>query len=452
MGKYKAYSEYRESGVGKLPSHWDISKNRFLFNFSRGLGITKANLQDEGIPCVSYGEVHSKYGFEVNASKHELRCVDESYLLSSPRCLIEPGAFIFADTSEDLEGAGNFSQVVGDKWVFAGYHTIVLRLKESENSRYFAYLFDSPEFRTQIQQMVKGVKVFSVTQEILKSAAIWKPSLQEQVQIAKFLDHETTKIDMLIGRQERLIELLQEKRQAVISHAVTKGLDGAVGMKDSGVEWLGEVPEHWDITKVGFFTEKVGSGKTPRGGAEVYPEEGVLFLRSQNVYSDGLRIEESDCVYISEFTHQEMGNSQVSGGDILLNITGASIGRTCLIPEEFQEANVNQHVCIIRVPKIFREYFAYYLKSTLIEDQINRAQTGSSREGLNFEQISKLIITLPPEGERIDIVRYIKDNEKKFNYLELKSKEMVVFLKERRTALISAAVTGKIDVRDVECS
>lgn len=165
MGKYKAYSEYRESGVGKLPSHWDISKNRFLFNFSRGLGITKANLQDEGIPCVSYGEVHSKYGFEVNASKHELRCVDESYLLSSPRCLIEPGAFIFADTSEDLEGAGNFSQVVGDKWVFAGYHTIVLRLKESENSRYFAYLFDSPEFRTQIQQMVKGVKVFSVTQE-----------------------------------------------------------------------------------------------------------------------------------------------------------------------------------------------------------------------------------------------------------------------------------------------
>ena len=125
------------------------------------------------------------------------------------------------------------------------------------------------------------------------------PPLEEQKQIAAFLDKETTKIDTLIDKQEQLITLLGEKRQAIISHAVTRGLNPNVKMKDSGIEWLGEVPEHWEVTKLGYIAKKIGSGKTPRGGSEVYLKEGILFLRSQNVHDMVLNAwKKRGCLYI----------------------------------------------------------------------------------------------------------------------------------------------------------
>src|SRR5699024_2440337 len=128
---------------------------------------------------------------------------------------------------------------------------------------------------------------------------------------------------------------------------------------------------------------KIGSGKTPRGGAETYQESGVVFLRSQNVFDEGLKID--DAVFISLETHHEMNNSAVRPLDVLLNITGASIGRTALVPERFPVANVNQHVCIIRPMKIRPHWLAQFMKSKVFKQQIQRAQTGAAREGLNFE-------------------------------------------------------------------
>ena len=218
----------KDSGVawlGRIPRHWAISKLRYKFAFGKGLTITKENLVEDGIPCVNYGEVHSKFGFEVNPTKHSLKCVDESYLKAFSNCLLSKGDFVFADTSEDLDGSGNFTQLTSDTVTFAGYHTIIARPEGRKNTRYFAYLFDAKEFRTQIQLAVKGVKVFSITQAILRGADIWLPSDDEQKNIVAFLDHETAKIDALIEKQQRLIELLKEKRQAVISHAVTGKID-----------------------------------------------------------------------------------------------------------------------------------------------------------------------------------------------------------------------------------
>lgn len=451
MGKYKSYPEYKDSGVewlGEIPGHWVLNKLRYLFTFGKGLTITKENLTDEGIPCVNYGEVHSKYGFEVNPLKKPLKCVDLNYLQTSPNSLLQNGDFVFADTSEDLKGSGNFTHLVSEEKVFAGYHTIIARPYNRGASRFYAYLFDSQEFRSQIQLAVKGVKVFSITQAILRAATIWLPSESEQQGIAYFLDHETAKIDHLIEKQQQLIELLKEKRQAVISHAVTKGLDPNVPMKDSGVQWLGEVPAHWSVTKIGFHALKIGSGKTPKGGAEIYQENGVLFLRSQNIYNDGLKVGKSESVFISEQIHEEMATTHVFSGDILLNITGGSIGRSCLIPENFCAANVNQHVCIIRVPKKIQEYLSFVMVSNLIQDQINLMQTGGNREGLNFEQIAKFTFCLPSDAELEHIIKTIKNKLSKLNDLEKYAYNAIQFMQERRTALISAAVTGKIDVRN----
>ncbi|MFP2825416.1 restriction endonuclease subunit S [Citrobacter braakii] len=218
----------KDSGVewvGEMPSYWRISKLRYMFNFGKGLTITKENLQDEGIPCISYGEVHSKYGFEVSPKLHSLKCVDEKYLKDNSGSLLSKGDIIFADTSEDIDSSGNFSQLITDDIVFAGYHTIIAKPFNRKNWRFYAYLLDCKELRTQVRHAVKGVKVFSITQAILRGLSIWLPTDDEQENIAKFLDHETTKIDNLIEKQQQIIQLLQERRTALISAAVTGKID-----------------------------------------------------------------------------------------------------------------------------------------------------------------------------------------------------------------------------------
>ena len=218
----------KDSGVewlGAIPEYWHINKMRYMFSFGKGLTITKENLKDEGIPCVNYGEVHSKFSFEVNPGKNFLKCVNPQYLITSQNSLLNKGDLVFADTSEDIEGSGNFTQLVSDDALFAGYHTIIARPHESQNSRFYAYLFDCSQLRSQIKYSVKGVKVFSITQAILRAINIWLPSPEEQTQIAAFLDHETAKIDKLIDLQLLQIELLKERRTALISAAVTGKID-----------------------------------------------------------------------------------------------------------------------------------------------------------------------------------------------------------------------------------
>lgn len=218
----------KDSGVewlGQIPRGWGISKVRHISSFGRGLSITKAELQDTGIPCVSYGEVHSKFGFEVDPKKHSLKCVSDEYLKTSPYALLSKGDVVFADTSEDIDGAGNFTQLVSDEILFSGYHTIIVRLSQSDCYRFVAYLFDSSQFRNQIRDAVKGVKVFSITQTILKSADVWIPPYKEQQKIANFLDQETAKIDALIEKANQASELLKERKTALISAAVTGKID-----------------------------------------------------------------------------------------------------------------------------------------------------------------------------------------------------------------------------------
>lgn len=218
----------KDSGVewlGEVPEHWVVLKNRHVFNFSKGLTITKENLIEKGVPCVSYGEIHSKLGFEFNPTHDDMKCVSEDYLNTDLNSLIKQGDFIFADTSEDLEGSGNFSYLNSNTTAFAGYHTVIARLKSNQNPRFMAYLFDSKSHRKQIQTAVKGIKVFSITQGILKDTYVWLPSYEEQNSIVKFLDNEVQKICTLKLKQNELIQKLKEYRSSIISHAVTGKID-----------------------------------------------------------------------------------------------------------------------------------------------------------------------------------------------------------------------------------
>ena len=224
-------TEYKDSGIkhlGKIPSHWEIKKLKILFSLGNGLNITKADFVPYGVSCVSYGEIHSKYPCRLDTSIHKLPFVSETYLADRLQSLLQKGDFVFADTSEDIEGSGNFTSIQSDMPIFAGYHTITLKPKTNRiHSPYFSFLFDSVFIRNQIRKEVCGVKVFSITKAILKEIQCIIPPIEEQKQIAEFLDSEISKIDSIIEKIKKQIELIKEYKNSLINQAVC----GKVGVQ-----------------------------------------------------------------------------------------------------------------------------------------------------------------------------------------------------------------------------
>lgn len=215
----------KDSGIewiGEVPEGWEVIRLDKIGNFNKGLTITKENLQEEGIPCVNYGEIHSKFGFEVNPKINVLRCVSEDYITTSPNSILKYGDFVFADTSEDIDGSGNFTYLNSNDQTFAGYHTIIFKTTTQKIvSRYLAYLFNSKSYRAQIQSKVKGVKVFSISQGILKSTYILLPEIDEQNEIVSYLDQKSSQIDTLISIKQKKIDELKEYKKSMIYEYIT---------------------------------------------------------------------------------------------------------------------------------------------------------------------------------------------------------------------------------------
>ncbi len=214
--------------------------------------------------------------------------------------------------------------------------------------------------------------------------------------------------------------------------------------RDSGVEWIGEVPEGWGVKRMKYLTTKVGSGITPKGGASVYQNSGIALIRSQNIHFDGLRMD--NVAYISEEIHASMSASKVRPLDVLLNITGASIGRCSMVPETFMEANVNQHVCIIRPNENISSTFLHaYLSSDKGQLQIFLVENGISREGLNFEQLKMFDVVVPPNDDQFAISAYLDRKTAQIDDLIVKKSRSIELLKEERAAVINQAVTKGLD-------
>lgn len=448
MSRYKAYAEYKDSGIAwleKIPAHWGTSKVRYMFSLGKGLTITKENLQDEGVPCVNYGEVHSKFGFEIDPTVHALKCVSEQYLASFQDSLLLKGDLVFADTSEDVDGSGNFTQLISDQPVFAGYHTIIVRPNNRQSCRFYAYLFDSKELRTQIRHAVKGVKVFSITQAILRGTDIWLPSLAEREKIANFLDHETAKIDTLIAKQQELIKLLKEKRQAVISHAVTKGINPNAPLRDSGVEWLGDVPAHWEVCLIKFKCREITDGAhvspTTEGGQH-------YFISITDVKKGVINFENALLTTTQSYEYLVKTGCKPFAGDILFSKDG-TIGQTAITPGGIDFV-VASSLIIIRpnLKKVTPQYLDFLLRSDVVGEQVESFVKGAALRRLSIQNLLKVGGAFPPIQEQAKITDYLSLALSHYDELESKANSMIQFQNERRTALISAAVTGKIDVRD----
>jgi type I restriction enzyme S subunit len=216
----------KDSGIewiGQIPQGWDVKKLRYIFNFNTGISITRAQLIDEGIPCINYGEIHSKYGFDLDMSRDELKCVDLSFIEKNESAIVQENDFVFCDTSEDIEGSGNCVYIsnTNGQIICAGSHTIVAKPKIAINSRYLAYLFSTNAWRAQIRSVVYGIKVFSITQSILKTTKAIIPPIQIQSLICNYLDKKCAEIDSVINANNIIIQKLKEYKQSVIYEAVT---------------------------------------------------------------------------------------------------------------------------------------------------------------------------------------------------------------------------------------
>lgn len=324
---------------------------------------------------------------------------------------------------------------------WASEHAFVVHPRREFDLKFGEYMISSLNLNTKAIKTAQPLLNTTLVEETIG----YFPPLEMQKAIAKYLDNETNRIDNLINQKQEQLHLLAEKRQALITQAVTKGINSKAKLKDSGIDWLGEIPNHWNLKKVKYLTSKVGSGVTPKGGAIVYQKTGIPLLRSQNIRFEGLDLE--DVAFITEEMHESMASSKVYTGDVLINITGASIGRCYFYSGEYGEANVNQHVCILRPNgQVLTKYLYLLLSSNIGQSQVKLHQVGGGREGLTFESLKAFVFPLPNFQEQQEILSHVKELNDEIILLEESTKKSINLLKERRSALITAAVTGQVQI------
>lgn len=431
MAKYEKYAEYQDSGVewlGEIPSHWRISRVKYLAPFQ--VGWTPPTKNDSNF----IGE-----NLWVNISDLKAKTITTTSKQISDKAAQE--------ASMDITPKGSlmysFKLSVGAV-SFAGCdmytnEAIASFLDTSKLPLSFLY-YVLPKFVIEnASTNIYGAKILN--QELIRNANLIELPFEEAESIANFLDHETAKIDSLIAKQEKLIELLKEKRQAVISHTVTKGLNPDVAMKDSGVEWLGQVPEHW-IVKSYRHASKIYRGKfghRPRNDPAFYDGE-YPFIQTGDVARAGK--------YITSYsqTLNEKGKevSQLFPKGTLMMAIAANIGDLAILgfeayaPDSVVGFKPNQDIDL--------EFLRYSFMAAL--PALEQTSTQSTQANLNVERIGAVQGVFPSLNDQQEIVGYLDDMLNKYSVIEKEMHKAIELLQERRTALISSAVTGKIDVRN----
>jgi type I restriction enzyme S subunit len=342
----------------------------------------------------------SESGEWINQQARPLKDVRNGYT-----CFQE-GDILFAKITPCMEngkGAHAVNLLNGIGFGTTEFH--VLRAKSRVHSRFIYHWIMNEELRRKAEARMTGsAGQRRVPASFLGEFKVPFPPLPEQCRIAEILDT----IGEAIQKTEALISKLKAMKQCLLHDLLTRGLDKNGKLRDPKAHPeqfkdspLGRIPREWGVVSIGEIASYVGSGLTPRGGSEVYKISGIMFIRSQNVTFEGLKLE--DIAFIDSKTHEQMRRSEVFAYDVLLNITGASIGRCCPLSEGLGPTNVNQHVCAIRLPNPYRED-AFYLSSILAshigQHQIDVLNAGGNREGLNYQQLRSFVIPWPEKDER----------------------------------------------------
>lgn len=418
-GKYKAYPEYKNTGVlglEEIPVDWELKRIKFLFDIGRGRVISEQELVNEGLYPV-YSSQTKNNGCLGYINTYDFDCEQITWTTDGAN----------AGTVFLRKGKHNCTNVCG---------TLRPR-REDETMGFTLYCL---EYVTPFHKRpdTNGAKIMN---NEMAEISISHPPFLDREKIANFLDHETAKIDTLIDKQQQLIQLLKEKRQAVISHAVTKGLNPNAPMRDSGFEWLGDIPVGWKLMNLGWFSDiRRGSGYQNINMNTDQADETVSMLRISDIHTiDPVKIVKTD----------EVMRYTVAENDILVAGTGATAGISTIINKKDHGLVHSYNSIKVRIEnsKISNQFVQYYLCSDYVLGLLDVSFSGSAQHFVDINGLSKLKILIPDFSEQSKIVCYLNQQLSKLEVLEYKALSFIMLLQERRTALISAAVTGKIDVR-----
>ena len=434
---FKQYPNYKDSGVewlGSIPSHWEVWKLSHAYK-EIGSGTTPSTSNEENfegdIPWVTTGELR------------------ENVILDTKKKVSQRTIELFPILRKYPKGSvaiAMYGATIGRLGILGVEATTnqaccVMTTSKVLNNKYLFYWLQA--FKDEIVKLASGGAQPNINQEKVASLKISAPFIDDQVSIVNFLDSETSRIDNLIAKQEKLINLLEEHRKSVISHAVTKGLDPNVPMKDSGVEWLGSIPIHWEVWKLSHAYKEIGSGTTPSTSNEENFEGDIPWVTTgelrENVILDTKKKVSQRTIELFPILRK------YPKGSVAIAMYGATIGRLGILGVE---ATTNQACCVMTTSKVLNnKYLFYWLQA--FKDEIVKLASGGAQPNINQEKVASLKISAPFIDDQVSIVNFLDSETSRIDNLIAKQEKLIEKLKEYRSTIISHAVTGKIDVRDL---
>jgi type I restriction enzyme S subunit len=448
---FPRYEAYKDSGVewlGRIPSHWSIQELRYVCT-NRPSNVDKKVVEGEQkVLLCNYTDV---YYNEVITSEMELmRATATSEQID--RFTLKSGDVIITKDSETADDIAVSAYVPKDMpGVVCGYHLAMLRPHEGVSGKFIKRLFDSVYLRSKVATLANGLTRVGLSSGAISGLELPIPPASEQHAIASFLDRETSKIDALVSEQRRLVELLKEKRQAVISHAVTKGLDPTVPMKPSGIEWLGDVPEHWIIDRLDHL---VDTRKGVAFKADDFTDDGVGVVKASDIKELTIR---TPTTFLPQEFVNEFPKAVLVSNELVLSTVGSSpevpnsaVGQLGRVPANLAGSLLNQNTVIFTPHEemLTNDFLFYLIQTAGYRDHLDLHAHGTANQSsLIVSEMLNIRIPLPSPIEQSRIVECLDRVMSLMDELSEEANRAITLLQERRTALISAAVTGKIDVR-----
>ena len=425
--RLKPYPAYKDSGVlwlGEVPEHWDIKPIGRLGFLLKGRGRSKADEIPQGKPCIRYGDLYTQHEYHINQTRAFIS--KESACYYTP---IEYGDILFAASGETIEDIGRSAVNLINSETFCGGDVLLFRPKIEFIPRYLGYASDSPASRHQKACMGKGFTVIHIYGSQLRGLTVPIPPLPEQSTIVRYLDYVDRRIQRYIRAKQKLIMLLEEQKQAIIHRAVTRGLDPKVRLKPSGVEWLGEVPEHWEVSRVKNEFLCLNRHRIPLSATE----RGAMTIRRYDYYGASGVIDKVD-EYL--FDDDLLLIAEDGANLVLRNLPLAIIARG--------QFWVNNHAHILKPRRGHLEYLAAIMEGINYQPWIS----GAAQPKLTQDRLMGIAIAVAPAEEQGEIISAIRKETAPLAMTIERSQREIDLLREYRTRLVADVVTGKLDVRE----
>ena len=456
----KPYPKYKESGeqwIGKIPQDWEVSRVKKLVDKNKyypiGDGdhgsITPEMYLEEGVPYIRVQNL----SWQGEILYDGMVYISKEINLANKKSILKPNDLLIAKTGATIGKIGIIPANMPTANTTSSVGKITLNFEQNDVT-FWKFYFQSDIFLNEIftSAYQKSAQPGFNIDELIDFVVI-HPNKEEKEKIASFLERKTSEINTLVEKDKQLIELIEEKRTALINHVMTKGLNPKAMMKDSGIEWIGKVPERWEIKKIKHLAGNCSTPvQTGPFGAQLhandYVDDGIPLILIRNVYDQ--KISSQDIPRITKEDSERLSMYKLKEGDYVFSRVG-TLGRCAIITKNEEGWLISGQMLRLRLKdiRLNLHFIGYILQSKISEDYLSIESVGSTRESLNTEIVMNMPFTLPPLSEQLQIIQYLDKVTLKINKTILKIDAKIELLEEYKKSLIHHVVTGKVDVRGI---